>query len=174
MTCTYVLYVATYHSVSFCCLEYICIVQFVHSSWIASFLCVGGVRMKYPSHCVLVMGMPQDEGSSSSDNTCSKSALGQLLSHWPSSDLAEGPRWVMIMLFVCTYIHTLLLCHMLNNFASLATVLDSSYCVFPAASTKYATVKWFRRPSSMFAFKGMYQFQSSHHNGSFLPSTGSH
>ena len=66
--------------------------------------------MKYPSHCVLVMGMSPDEGSLSSTSTCSKSAVGQLLSHWPSSDMAEGSRWVlccMVLLYLsCISCHS--------------------------------------------------------------------
>ena len=51
---------------------------------------IGGVRMKYPSHCVLVMGESTEEGSSSSANTCHKAAVGQMLRDWPSPDLAES------------------------------------------------------------------------------------
>lgn len=125
---------------------------------IASPSCVGGVRMKYPSHFILVMGTPPDDASMSLDNTHSNFAVDQMLSHWPSSDLAEAPRCVMYM-WTSLHLHIVTL----PKYAPLYLVqwcLILSLCGITTASTESATVEWFRRLFSTSAQSGtMYHFQ---------------
>lgn len=97
--------------------------------------------MKYPSHFILVMGMPPDDASVFVDNARSNFAVDQMLGHWPSSDLAEAPRYVM-------YMRTSLHLHVLPKYTPLYLMqwrLILSLCGFTTASTESAIVEWFRR-----------------------------